>query len=93
MATWYSVNKYRYHNHPFIEPVEVDRATEMSVWVGGKRRERMGERVCYFPTFVAAKEFLVQRERIKVEDKKVDLAMAEKDLKAAMEQECPLAGF
>ena len=53
MTKWYEVNAYC--GHVKIEPVEVERVTDSSVWIAGRRRCRHGEYVSIFDSFDEAK--------------------------------------
>ncbi len=50
-----------------IEAVEVDRETESSVWIKGRRNSKLSSYENYFPTFSQAKEFAVARSTRAVE--------------------------
>lgn len=48
-------------NRPRIDVIEVDRETESSVWIGGRRRAKQSVWDCYFDTFDEAKAFLTAK--------------------------------
>lgn len=49
-----------------IRPVRVQRSTEDSVWIEGRRRKRLCETYAYFPTWDQAKSHLVEQAQQKV---------------------------
>lgn len=61
---------YRLHNSvnlPFaIEPIEVDRITNKSYYIDGKRKQMKGEYFHHFLTFDMAKEVLVNRAESRI---------------------------
>ena len=54
-TTWYKTIIYG----KLIAPVEVERFTSESVWIGGRRRGRSSVYENYFPTWAEAREFLL----------------------------------
>lgn len=42
-----------------IEQVEVERESENSVWIDGRRSSKMTSYECYFDTFEQAKDYLI----------------------------------
>jgi hypothetical protein len=62
METWYKTSYY-----DEIKPVEVEKHTDSSVWVKGKRLSRTTEWSCYFDNFQDAKDHLVRKCRSKIE--------------------------
>lgn len=88
MSTWYEVSKWNYRGPP-ITPVEVQRNSDSSVWIDGRRAAITSECSRYFPTWEEAKAHLVDRETKSVEYKRSALAKAESDLAAALKLEKP----
>lgn len=79
-ATWYEVGKWG----DKIEPVEVERSTEQSVWVFNKwrvdrveRRARVSEHACYFPTWEEAHAYLLDRAETRLAGARRALALAQ----------------
>jgi hypothetical protein len=62
MSTWY---RSRWQA---IDPVEVERETDSSVFINGRRHNKITSYECYFPTWEAAKEHLLQEHELKVLD-------------------------
>lgn len=50
-----------------IRAIKVQRVTEGSVWIGGRRNKRIGESRAYFPTWDEAKAHLVTEAQQKVD--------------------------
>jgi hypothetical protein len=78
----YLVRKYRTR----IEEIEVTRFNATSYWTAGKRGEQRSSRFTSwesaFPTWIDAKEFIVQRLTLKIESLRSQLVDAEKELSA-----------
>lgn len=58
-----------------IQEVEVDRVTDLSVWIKGSRRARFGA-WSYFPTWEEAKEHLVHEAQTRVDVAEIALDSA-----------------
>lgn len=77
-----------------IEPVEVERATEACVWVGGRRRNRLSEYDCFFESWELAYAYLMENAHAHVIAARNQLQMAQdvqgniKGLKRPVETEC-----
>ena len=50
-----------------IGPVDVDRETESSVWVNGRRRAKNGDYVSYFDTWEEARNHLLSKVQVKID--------------------------
>ena len=63
-----------------IEPVQVERFTEQSVWIDGRRRARMsdgyGRIDGYFPTWAEARDALLEEAEGKVASIRLQLEQA-----------------
>jgi hypothetical protein len=55
------VTKYKafYYSHPEVEKVEVEKETELSVWIKGRREAKETQCSAFFDTFQEAKDFLI----------------------------------
>lgn len=62
---YYKVRKGIYATH--IEPCEVDRVTDNSVFINGKRNAKFSEWHNYLPTFEASKNFLIHDAKSQVQ--------------------------
>lgn len=62
-ANWFRADRF---GGGRISPVQVDRATESSVWVAGRRRAISTEYVVYAPTWEAAHAWLLSYAETKV---------------------------
>lgn len=71
MSTWWQAGGY-----PLIHAVEVEKATESSVWIKGRRKSRFGGYVSFFPTFEEAKAFLQEKADRNVASLRVQLERA-----------------
>lgn len=60
-----------------IEAVDVDRETEASVWVNGRRNGKRTEYHSYFDTFAEAKQYLLDIAERSVNSARLNLARAE----------------
>jgi hypothetical protein len=67
-----------WHTNP--EPVEVERATEQSVIIGGRRRARRSQWANYFQTEDEARQFFIAQQEKKVERAREELRRAESHL-------------
>lgn len=69
--------KYRtYVSSHKIDAVEVERETDISVWVGNRRRAKLTSYDCYFDTWEEAHEFLVDNAERDVECIRLNLERA-----------------
>jgi hypothetical protein len=50
-----------------IRPIKVQRSTDDSVWIAGRRRKRLCDSYAYFPTWDEAKSYLVEQAQQKVD--------------------------
>lgn len=71
MTMWYEANVFA--GSPRIKPVEVERVTDASVWVNGRRRSRCGDWNSFFESFDEAKDWVVQTYRRRHEAAKREL--------------------
>lgn len=62
-----------------ITSVEIERYSDTSVWISGKRRARVAEYAAYFPTWQAAKDYLLARAERKLESARLALQRAQGD--------------
>ncbi len=81
------LTKYKTHGGRAIKiiPVEVDRQTESSVWIKGRRRARRTDWDTYHDSWEHAQYHLIQRETTKVETCTVALKDAQDRLSAIKE--------
>ena len=63
-----------------IEKAEVERETESSVWIGGRRSAKISSYECYFDTFGEAKSYLLDMARKHLERANGRVSYAEKEL-------------
>lgn len=84
MATWYKVNKWAsssiFEDNKWVNPIEVEKFTESSVWIGKNRNNRRSEYLNYFPTKEEAFNFALGRAQEKIDCLKDEFKKAEKDL-------------
>jgi len=57
MKTVYELTSWRWQRCG-IEKIQVERSTKASVWINGRRRQRISEGVYYFDTEIEAAEHL-----------------------------------
>lgn len=76
-ATWYATSSYE---RRLIRPVTVERFTEQSVWMDGRRHGRGSGRHGYFPTWEAAKAALLADAEAKVDSLRRQLERANGEL-------------
>lgn len=80
-GTWYVVKGW---SSKTIRRVEVERVTESSVWINGRRHARRSESDAYFPEFVQAKvHWRVSVER-RLQAARKEVAWWEADLAEVM---------
>jgi outer membrane protein OmpA-like peptidoglycan-associated protein len=79
---WFKTSNY----HPHITKVAIEKFTDSSVWIDGRRRARATDFEGYFPTFGDAKAHLLE----KAEDK---LANARHALQRAQGEHGNIAGL
>ena len=65
----YKTNKHFFRSEGFINKVEVERETEQSVWINGRRNSKHSDYSSFFDSFDEAKAFLLA-----IAEKKVTLA-------------------
>ena len=55
------MTKYKayYYSRPEVEKVEVEKETESSVWIQGRREVKETQYSAFFDTFQEAKDFLI----------------------------------
>jgi hypothetical protein len=62
METWYEACSSR------VDPVEVERSTEQSVWIGGRRVSRVTDWRCFFPSEQEAWDWVQARAEGKLSE-------------------------
>ena len=72
---WYQTSKYK----PTITPVTVERHTQSSVWIGGRRHAQVSEWHRVFPTWEAAKAHLMDRAEQRLENARRALQAAQSE--------------
>ena len=75
--------KYRtskFYSGKLISEVEVERETESSVWINGRRSAKKSDWHSYFDDYFEAKGFLVEMATIKLGYARDNLDKAERDL-------------
>lgn len=73
MSTWYKAR----HGRPEILAAEVERSSESSVWIGGKRSARLShDWYCYFPTWDEAHAHLIREAEADVQQARLRLDRA-----------------
>ena len=73
MTTWYVTSNWGKR----IEPVEVEKSTDKSVWIEGNRRALISDYSSHFPTWAEAKEHLLGKAGRKLEAARAQLARAQ----------------
>jgi hypothetical protein len=66
-----------------IEPIQIDRFTEQSVFINGRRALRMSQFDCFFPTRDEAKAYIVGKAEQDLDYHKISLARAQSALDLA----------
>lgn len=61
-----------------IQPVFIERETDSSVWINGRRKSKQSEYENYFDTIDEAKQFIIQKAKNEVSQYQNRLEMAEK---------------
>lgn len=79
METWYKVRKYALRGEKQIEPVKVEKSTEKTIIINGKRINKKSEYDNYFQTYDDAHRFLKTKKYKLVIDLSIRLAEAQKD--------------
>lgn len=62
-----------------IEPVEVEKVNDKTVWINGRRNARTSNYDNYFDTFEEAKSFLLTEAKSEINKYKTGLEAAEKE--------------
>lgn len=71
-----------------IDEIEVERETESSVWIGRSitpERKRSNYR-CFFDTWEDAKNYLIEKKALSLEDKERQLEQIKEDIKVAKDK-------
>lgn len=68
-GTWFVARRYGQR----ISAVEVDRFSEKSVWIKGKRHERLSRYESYYPTWQEAKDALITKAEASVYSARLQL--------------------
>ena len=86
METWYRVDKHVYgKDDKFINPVEVEKSTDKSVWIRSEYRNQLDRHAIssdydsYFRTFAEAKQFALKRQSDKIESTTNELIRQQAD--------------
>ena len=87
MKTWYRVDKHVYgKDDKFINPVEVEKSTDKTVWIKSKYRRTETSRnaiysdyCSYFRTFAEAKQFALKRQQDKIDSTTNELVRQQAD--------------
>lgn len=79
--TWYKTKPA--WNSVRIEPVAIDKFTELSVIIDGRASRRLTQYECYFPTWDDAKAYIVDQAVGAVDHAKAALARAHSALDVA----------
>lgn len=66
---WYCADNF----YNAIKPVEIERFTESSIWINGRRRSCVSEHEMYFPSWMEAWQYLLARWTRKVESARDEL--------------------
>jgi len=82
MSRWYKAIVEGYQS-PSVDAVDVERVTESSVWIDGRRNSIEGRYCSYFSEFADAKRHVVDHYLGKVESAKRRLNNCQKDLRKA----------
>lgn len=75
--------KYRTDSGYGMKPimaVEIERESEASVWIGGRRQSKISDYYRYHDTWAQAKDFLVARAERKLSSAKSSMQYAENEL-------------
>lgn len=67
MTTWYKTERWKNYE---VTPVEVEKHTDKSVWVNGRRQNMSGSWGCYFQTEIEAWEHLKRRQEFEISNLK-----------------------
>ena len=78
METWFKLREW----FDEIEPVEVEKTTENSVWINGCRHSKLAGFENYFKTRKEAAEFLLELRVAKLENAKRNLDHARSNLES-----------
>lgn len=62
-----------------IKPVEVERVTDNSVWVRGRRSNREGTYDGYFDSWEEARQFLLKKAQVKLDSARRHLEAAQSE--------------
>lgn len=76
MAAWYKTVRLS----PKVEIVNIEKATDSSVWIGSRRRNRISEWECYFETLDDALTHLRTGLEDRVASLKRDMSVAQSAL-------------
>lgn len=80
METWYQIADFSGR----INPIEVERFTDTSIWLkGGRREARISKCYSYFPSREAARAALIQIRKLAVRDAEQRLVWAQENLAKA----------
>lgn len=79
---FYEVNRWR----GTVDPIEVERETEVSIWIDGKKCARHTQYNDYYPSFDEAKMALINRIQRKITSLEAQLAIEKEMLVNAMKQ-------
>jgi len=79
---WYLVRR-TFYGMDQITPVEIERFTDLSVFINGRAQRREGQYENFFPSWEYAKAFCVKRAEQNVEGAKTSLARAHSALDVA----------
>jgi len=82
MSRWYKAIVDGYQS-PSVEAVDVERVTESSVWIGGRRNSIEGKYCSYFSEFADAKRHVIDYCLGKVRLHESILRNRQKDLRKA----------
>lgn len=63
-----------------VYPVEVDRETGSSVWVGGRRRAKRSDHESYFDTWEEARNYVLIKAQVRVDAARRHLEREKSDL-------------
>ncbi len=89
---WYKYDSFCFRDEEFIKVVEVEKFTDKTVWIKGRRNSRSSQYDRYFPSFEEAKKFVIERFERRLQSAKDELYRCEARLQKIKNQEVPMKG-
>lgn len=86
----YQTKNVKWGVEPIINEIEVDRVSDVSVWIKGRRRNKVSDYEKFHDTWEDAYKSLVSSAANRLERKQKEFQIARRELKAVKNMKAPI---